>query len=219
MPDKDEVPGSSPGRPTNHPRRSQRCRQRGGNARCQPGPRRGRTPIPAGTPIAPSGPAHPRRQAPRQPRTVVAYPAQDGSHAAAAAPRAAACSVPSRRQPPALRTPAWPAWLLSGHARPSARNPARRLATPTDQRASSPASPAPGLLAVERLGRRRGSPPGPRPVPVVQVARRTGLVLNVTARCGRRRTRPDRRTDTGRLDTGRLDTSRPDRRIPDVEPR
>jgi hypothetical protein len=168
---------------------------------------------------SPSGPAHPRRQAPRQPRTVVAYPAQDGSHAAAAAPRAAACSVPSRRQPPALRTPAWPAWLLSGHARPSARNPARRLATPTDQRASSPASPAPGLLAVERLGRRRGSPPGPRPVPVVQVARRTGLVLNVTARCGRRRTRPDRRTDTGRLDTGRLDTSRPDRRIPDVEPR
>jgi hypothetical protein len=57
--DKDEVPGSSPGRPTTHPRRSQCWRQRAGSARCLPGPRWGRTPTAAGTPTGPSGPAHP----------------------------------------------------------------------------------------------------------------------------------------------------------------
>jgi hypothetical protein len=57
--DKDEVPGSSPGRPTTYSRRSQRCRQRAGSARCQSGPRWGRTPVPASTPTGPSRPAHP----------------------------------------------------------------------------------------------------------------------------------------------------------------
>jgi hypothetical protein len=58
-PDKDEVPGSGPGRPTTYHRRSQRCQPRARNARRQPGPRWGRTPIPAGTSPGPTGAAHP----------------------------------------------------------------------------------------------------------------------------------------------------------------
>ena len=42
--DKDEAGGSSPPRPTNHSRRSARCRPQAGRTHCLPGPRRGRTP-------------------------------------------------------------------------------------------------------------------------------------------------------------------------------
>jgi hypothetical protein len=45
--------------PPHQPRRSQRCRQRSGNARCRPGPRWGRTPIPPARPVAPPGPPTP----------------------------------------------------------------------------------------------------------------------------------------------------------------
>ena len=89
----DEVPGSSPGRPTTtHHRNSERCRQRAGRARCQLGPRWGRTPIPAGTPSGPSGSAHPGGRlgddhppwSPTQPRTPATPRVQP--------PRAAACT-------------------------------------------------------------------------------------------------------------------------------
>jgi hypothetical protein len=128
--DKDEVPGSSPGRPTTHPRRSQRCRQRAGNARCRPGPRWGRTPIPAGTPSR----WPPRRAAatttthrgrPPSPRTPATRCGQ-------LAPGLLPCPQ-CRRQPRMLRTPAWPAWPRSGPARPPppAHNPGPGSATDT----------------------------------------------------------------------------------------
>jgi hypothetical protein len=144
--DKDEVGGSTPPRPTTHRRRSQRCRQRARSVRCRLGPRWGRTPIPAGTSSGPSGSAHPGVRlgddhAPwsrTQPRTP--------AHAAGAATsRCSLLPCPPRSRPRrALRTPAWPAWALSGHARPLRPAPTRQPGSATDlplTNATSAASP------------------------------------------------------------------------------
>ena len=109
-PDKDEVPGSSPGRPTTHRRRSERCRQRAGRARCRLGPRWGRTPIPAGTSSGPSGAAHPGvRLGHDHPPWSRPQP-EDGSHAACGhlALRLLPCPPrrrPRRRGPPPTQRP------------------------------------------------------------------------------------------------------------------
>jgi hypothetical protein len=151
----DEVPGSSPGRPTTHRRRSERCRQRAGSAGCRLGPRWGRTPIPRRHLQWPRRGRPPGRQARRRPPTVVAHPAEDASHAAGAA--TSRCSLlPRPPQPPrrALRTPAWPAWSLSGQARPPrpAPNPAARVRhrPPTDQRHFGSIARVPASSTVDR---------------------------------------------------------------------
>jgi hypothetical protein len=89
----------------------------------------------------------PGRQAWQRPPTVVAHQPEDGSHAAGAA--TLCCSLhpcPPRRRPRrALRTPAWPAWSLSGQARPPRPAPTRRAGSATDlppTNATSAASPA-----------------------------------------------------------------------------
>jgi hypothetical protein len=98
---------------------------------------------------------------------------------------------PSSRQPPVLRTPAWPACSLIGHAPPcptrpgSATNPTdqRDLAAPPASRLAGPSTePVNGAAAHRDSTRSRGDGcPPQRPGP------------NATARYGRRRTRPDRR--------------------------
>jgi hypothetical protein len=105
MPDKDEVPGSSPGRPTTHRRRSERCRYRAGSVRCRLGPRWGRTPIPAGTSPGPSGSAHPAVSLGDDHAPWSSAQPEDGSHAAAAA--TSRCSLPlvPTAQPPATGAP------------------------------------------------------------------------------------------------------------------
>jgi hypothetical protein len=159
----DEVPGSSPGRPTSHSRRSQRCRQRAGSARCQPGPRWGRTPIPAGTPSGPSGPRPPGQQAPSPPPTVVAHPAQERSHAAAAATSrrsllpahsAAVSDGCSARRPGLPGSPA----VTRGRARtqPGPGPPP----TPLTTRDPGSIARVRACPAVDRVAPRRGSPPG-----------------------------------------------------------
>jgi hypothetical protein len=162
----------------------------------------------AGTPIGPfPGPIHPGGRlhddhapwSPTQPKS--------GSHPAGAAT--------PRRQPAALRTPAWPAWSLSGYARPPHPTRPGRQRLPTDQRATPAASPAPqACSAVDRAARRRGSPPGPRPVPVVTGAppHRPGLqrhrpMWEETDASGPTGRTPDR-LDTGGVDTGGVDTGR-----------
>jgi hypothetical protein len=104
---------------------------------------------PSARPSALSG-RLPGRQAPRRPRTVVAHPALVDSYAAGAATSCRQpAPVPSRRQPPALRTPAWPAWSLCGYARPPAPNPALN-ARPRQRRPQA-------CSAVDRAARRRGA--------------------------------------------------------------
>jgi hypothetical protein len=68
---------------------------------------------------------HPDRPAPRPPLTVVATQPEDDSHAAAAASSRRGLLLRPRRsrQPRTLHTPAWPAWSLSGHARPPPPTP------------------------------------------------------------------------------------------------
>jgi hypothetical protein len=173
MPDKDEVSGSSPGRPTTHPRRSQRCRQRAGGVRCpawaalgpHPHPRR---PLP--WPLRGHPPARPsasatttqRGHAPaqrRQPRV--------GCRHLALRP---APAPPRSRPPPALHTPARPGWSRSGKRGrrgphpPGGPGPHRPpLTTPTP--VASPAS-RPPRPSVEPSTARQ--PPGPPPVLVVR---------------------------------------------------
>jgi hypothetical protein len=177
MPDKDEVPGSSPGRPTPHRRRSQRSQHRARSARRRLGPRWGRTPHPRRHLQCPAGAAHPAVRlgddhppwSPPSPRTPATRPVQP--------PRAAACpSCPPRRRPRrAHRTPAWPTWSLSwSRAAAAAHNPTRRPGSATDLPltnptwAASPASRPPGPSIEPSTARQ---PPGPPPVLVVRVAR------------------------------------------------
>jgi hypothetical protein len=144
--DKDEVPGSSPGRPTNHHRRLQRCRWQAGSAGCQPGPRWGRSPIPAGTPIGPAGPADPGgRPHDHHPPWSPPSPGRQlrgrcGTLALAPGP------VPTAQpQATALCTPAWPAWSLSRSRAAARRHPAwPGFATDPTDHAISAASPASG---------------------------------------------------------------------------
>jgi hypothetical protein len=121
--------------------------QRAGSARCQPGPRWGRTPIPAGRPTGPSGPGHPGVRhhdyhspwSPTSPRAAATRPLRP--------PRAAACSrahsaavsdsAPHAGQPCLVpqRSSAAAALTQPGPGPPP---------TPTDQRATPAASPASG---------------------------------------------------------------------------
>jgi hypothetical protein len=184
--DKDEVPGSSPGRPTTHHPRSERCRQRDGRARCQLGPRWGRTPIPAGKPIGPAGPVHPGGRlhynhapwSPTQP--------QHASHAAGAA--TSRCSLLRAYRAAAshgrsARRPGLPGRAAGTRGRHPLTQPGRvRRRHSTDQRATSVVSPAssrPRPLT-EPLGR-RGSHWDLDSFPWCRLPRRTHLVPSTTA--------------------------------------
>jgi hypothetical protein len=113
-------------------------------------------------------------------------------------PRAAAwLPCPLRTRPRgARRAAAWPAWSLSGHARPPRPAPTRRPGSATDlpltsaTSAGSPASRPPGPSIEPSTAR---PPPGPPPVPVVTVARPLDPVPPPPPEHGRRPTRPDRR--------------------------
>jgi hypothetical protein len=230
----DEVPGSSPGRPTTHRPRSQRCRQRAGRARCRLGPRWGRAPIPAGTSSGPSGSAPPGRQARRRPPTVVAPPAEDASHVAGAATSRAACArahSAAAHEGRSVRRPGLPG-RSRGQARPlrPAPTPAARVRhrPPTGQRDFASVARVPASWTVVEPSTAR-QPPGPPPVPVVTVARPARPGPQRHRLSGRIRTRPDRpgadsrrldagRLDTGRVDSGRLDAGRVDRGRPSAGP-
>jgi hypothetical protein len=104
----------------------------------------------------------PGRQPPRRPRTVVAYPARDGGHAAGAVTSRWPAPVPSAQpQRRALRTPpglpvAQP--VKRGRARtPPGPGPPP---TPTDQRDRGSIARVRACSAVHRAAPRRGSPPG-----------------------------------------------------------
>jgi hypothetical protein len=176
MPDKDEVPGSSPGRPTTHRRRSQRCWQRAGRARRRLGPRWGRTPIPAGTSSGPAGAAQPGVRlgddhaawSRAQPRTAATRPVRPPRAAAGfRAHRAAAGDGRSDRRPGLPGRSAGTRGRRGPH-------PTRRPGSATDLPltnatwAASPASPPPRPSIEPSTA---WQPPGPPPVPVVRVAR------------------------------------------------
>jgi hypothetical protein len=166
--DKDEVPGSSPGRPTTHRRRSERCRQRAGSARCRLGPRWGRTPIPAGTSSGPSGAAHPAvglgddhpPWSRPQPRTAARWRVQP--------PRAAACSRAHSAAARDGRSPRRPGLLGRSVVKRGRRgpHPTRGPGSATDLPLTNPtwaASPRPGLLDRRSSRRRLGSHRGLHP--------------------------------------------------------
>jgi hypothetical protein len=228
MPDKDEVPGSSPGRPTTDHPRSQRCRQPAGHARCQPGPRWGRTP----SPPAPRAGGHPDGPPPRPPHTVVAHPArghQSRGRCGQLAP--GACSLPTALAPATGGSARRPACLVAqraGAAAAARPTPDRvRHRHPTDHRTTSAAP------SVPRAPRLATQPP--------EVAAATGTS---TGCCGegcpaastwflRQRRRLEETDATGQrggqqraghrtggqqgLDAGRVDSNGPDRRAPDDE--
>jgi hypothetical protein len=132
--------------PPPHHRRSQRCRQRAGNARCQLGPRWGRTPphrhapwpsprlsTPASgstTTTHRGRPPNPRRQ-----------PRGRGGH-----PALQPAPVPSRRRPATGAPPAGLARLVAQRSRVAAlAHPARvRHRSPDDQRATRQHRPRQG---------------------------------------------------------------------------
>jgi hypothetical protein len=134
-------------------------------------------------------------------------------------PRAAACTRAHRAAAPrrALRTPAWPAWAHSGHARPPRPVPTRQPGSATDlppTNVTSAASPAPDLLD------RRPSRSTARQ-PTGTSTRSCGHGRPATATWSP--TPPsevggDGRVRTEGVDTGRLDTGRLASRIPDAEP-
>jgi hypothetical protein len=167
--DKDEVPGSSPGRPTQQSSRSERCRQRAGSARCRLGPRRGRTPIPAGTSSGPFGAAHPAVRLGDDHAPWSRPQPEDGSHAAGAA--TSRCSLPlvPTAQPPATGAPyAGLACLVAQRARaagaartqPGGPGPPPTSHRPTRRRQRRP---RPGLLDRRSSRRRPGSHRGLHP--------------------------------------------------------
>jgi hypothetical protein len=159
------------------------------------------------------------------------HPAQDGSHAAGAALRCNSSQILA--QPPATRAPhaGLACWSLTGQrgrrrphpTRPGPHRPPLTDAPPRQRRRPQ------ACWAVDRAAPRRGSPPGPRPVPVVTGCppHRPGPHHHrLTGRDGRVRIDgvDTGRVDTGRVDTGRVDSqgldaervdsSRPDRRVP-----
>jgi len=217
----DEVPGSSPGRPTTtHHRNSERCRQRAGRARCQLGPRWGRTPIPAGTPSGPSGSAHPGGRlgddhppwSPTQPRT-------PATPRGAATPRCSLHPCPPRSRPRrALPRPDLPG-RSSGQARPPrpAPDPAARVRhrPPTDHRDVGSVARVPAFATVDRAVDGPAAT-GPPPVPVVTVARPPRPGPHRHRLRGRIRTRPDgrgRHQTAGHRTAGQPDPGRRDRMV------
>jgi hypothetical protein len=200
MPDKDEVPGSSPGRPTTHRRRSERCRKRAGRARCRLGPRWGRTPIPAGTPVAPPGPSarasgsatttH-RGRAP-SPRTPATRHAATSRCRLLRAHRAATRDRRSPRRPGLPGRSAGKCDRRGPHPDPAARV---RQPPPIGQRDLGSVARVPASATIARAvdgsaatGASTGSGGQGRPITSTWPQRhRLG---------GRRRTRPDRRGQT-----------------------
>jgi hypothetical protein len=183
--DKDEVPASSPGRPTTHRRRSQRCRQRAGHARRQLGLRWGRTPIPAGTSTGPSGTAHPGVRlgddhppwSHTQPRTPATRPVRPPRAAACTRAHRAACSRAHRAAARERRSPRRPG--LPGHSagKRGRRSPQPQPGGPVghrpppDQRDLGQRRSRPGLRDRRSSPSTARQPPGPPQVPVVRVAR------------------------------------------------
>src|SRR5829696_4163825 len=169
-------------------------------------------PSPPARPLALSGPSTPDgRPHDHHPPWSPTQP-EDGSHAAGAATSRAARS---RDHSAAAATGAPHAGLACLVAQPS-RAAADALTqprqgpppTPTDQRATSAASPAPGLLGRRPNRSTARQPTGTRPVPVVTGARRTDLgPTPPPGMGGDGRVRTDE-ADTSRLDAGRVDTRR-----------
>jgi hypothetical protein len=158
--DKDEVPGSSPGRPTPIPAGQSAVGSEPGRLVASLGRAGAARPSPPASPSALPGPStrtsgattttHRGRA---QPRTAATPPVRQ--------PRAAACSVPTA-QPPATGAPhAGLACLVGQRASAAATaltQPGRvRRRNPTDQRATSVASPASSRpRPVDRAAPRRG---------------------------------------------------------------
>jgi hypothetical protein len=184
------------------------------------------SPAPPGTPTR--GVRHHDHHSPWSP------PSPDGSHAAGAATshRSLLPSPPASRQPPVLRTPAWPACSLSGHAPPyptrpgSATNPTdhRDLAAPPVSRLAGPSTEPLNGAAAHRDSARpvvtgaRRSDLGPTPPPGMGGDGRVRADGADTSRLDTARA-DSRRLDAGRVDTrgpdtGRVDSRRPDRRTP-----
>jgi hypothetical protein len=181
--DKDEVPGSSPGRPTTHRRRSERCCPQAGRTHWLPGPRWGRTPIPAGKLIGPSVPVHPGVNlhdhhppwSRTQPRTAATRQGRQ--------PRAAACSrahSAAASHGRSARRPGLPGQSAGKRRRPHTTQPGRRR-HPHRPTRSRQRRPLPGPLGRRPSRSTVRQPIGTSPVPVVQCPGRTGLVPNATA--------------------------------------
>ena len=134
----------------------------------------------------------PGRQPPRSPRSVVAYPAPTAATpAGTATSRRSLLRCPRTAASHGLRTPAWPTWSRSGHARPPAPiRPGRQRLALTNVRSRGVARPRLAGRPSRSMARR---PIGPRPVPAVTVAQRHQPGPNAPVQCGRRRTRPGRR--------------------------
>jgi hypothetical protein len=90
-------------------------------------------PSPPAPPLAPPGPPTRASGSATTTHRGRAPQPEDGSHAAAAATSRSLLPCPPRSRPRrALRTPAWPAWSLSGQARPPRPAPTRRPGSATD---------------------------------------------------------------------------------------
>ena len=153
-------------------------------------------PIPAGTPIGPSGPLHAggRRHdnhppwSPTIPRTAATPPVRPPSPAASS-------RASRRRRRRALGTPAWPAGRPASSAAAARTRPGPGpppTAPPTIRDLGGVACVR-ACSAVDRAARRRSSPQGPRPVPMAPVAVPNRLVPKCHRLMGTRRTRPDGR--------------------------
>jgi hypothetical protein len=113
-------------------------------------------PSPPARPGGPSGSAHPGVRLGDDHAPWSRTPAEDSSHAAGTATsRCSLLPCPQRSRPRgALRSPAWPAWSLSGQARPPrpAPNPAARVRhrPPIDQRDFGSVARVPASSTVDR---------------------------------------------------------------------
>jgi hypothetical protein len=185
--DKDEVPGSSPGRPTINRRRSEHCRRRVRSAGCRLGPH-----VHPGRHVQwPSGSAHPGVRLGDDHAPWSRTQPEDGSHAAGAATSHCSllpCPQHGRRGP---------------HPDPAARV---RHRPPTNQRDFGSIARVPASATIDRAVDGPAST-GPPPDPVVTVTRPPRLGPRRLR--GRRRTCPDGRGGRTRLDTGGADSRRP----------
>jgi hypothetical protein len=163
--DKDEVPGSSPGRPTPHRRRSQRCRQRAGNAYCQPGPRWAARPSRQPTHWPLPGPS--TGASGSTTTTHRGHRIQPGWQPRGRCGRLALQPAPAHSgpQPRALRTPTWPGRSAVKRRRPHPIRPKSATDIRLTNRRPRQHRPRPGLPGRRRAARRRGGPPGLDPFP------------------------------------------------------
>jgi hypothetical protein len=197
--DKDEVPGSSPGRPTTPASQVRALPSASAPARCRLGPRWGRTPIPAGTSPGPSGSAHPAVRlgddhtawSSTQPRTAATR------HAATSRCSLLPCPKRSRPRGRSERRPGLPGRSAGKRGR-RGPHPTRWLGSASHlplTNATWAASPAsrPPRPSIEPSTARQ--PPGPtRPGGHGRRPARPGPHRHRLS--GRRRTRPDRRGQT-----------------------